>query len=172
MTAPRNASPGRLDAANTTSPGAIPGFVAAAYSEAEIEIAAQPQRVWNLLTRIEQWPAWNALVEKATLSGPLRPGSVFRWSSRGFTVTSTLREVTPSRRIAWTGKAFGTRAFHSWEIEATERGTILRTAEWFGGWLPRMMPGAMQRTLDETLPAWLLAIKAQVERSAAQGPTP
>ena len=89
---------------------------------------------------------------ESVLSGPLHPGSVFRWKSKGFAVTSTLREVTPKRRIAWTGKAFGTRAVHTWEIEESNQGTILKTAESFAGWLPRLMPRAMQRTLDETLP--------------------
>ncbi len=151
-------------AARTPVTGVAPNFVAAAASQAQIEIAAPPQRVWELLSNIERWPRWNSLVQKSVLSGPLHPGSVFRWKSKGFAVTSTLREVTPKRRIAWTGKAFGTRAVHTWEIEESNQGTILKTAESFAGWLPRLMPRAMQRTLDETLPAWLQAIKAEAER--------
>jgi uncharacterized protein YndB with AHSA1/START domain len=137
---------------------------AAASSQARIEIAAPPDRVWELLSNIERWPTWNSLVEKAELNGPLHPGSVFKWKSKGFALTSTLREVTPKRRLAWTGKAFGTRAVHIWEMEEANQGTMLRTAESFGGWLPRLMPRAMQRALDETLLAWLQSIKAEAER--------
>lgn len=159
-----NAPREKFAAAITTTRGDDPDFAAAASSQAQIEIAAPPERVWELLSNIERWPTWNSLVQKSVLSGPLHPGSVFKWKSKGFAVTSTLREVTQKRRIAWTGKAFGTRAVHTWEIEESNQGTILTTAESFAGWLPKLMPRAMQRTLDETLPVWLQAIKAEAER--------
>jgi hypothetical protein len=79
-------------------------------------------------------------------------------------VTSTLQEVTPHRRLAWTGKAFGTRAVHTWDLDVTRDGTLLRTEESFSGWLPRLMPKAMQRTLEQSLPAWLQVIKHEAER--------
>jgi hypothetical protein len=139
--------------------------VAAASSQAQIQIAATPERVWDLLSNIDQWPKWNALVQTAKLSGPLRPGSVFKWKSKGLTIISTLREVTPNQRLTWTGNAFGTRAIHTWEIEGTDQGVVLCTAESFNGWLPKLMPKTMQRTLDETLPSWLKAIKSEVERN-------
>jgi uncharacterized protein YndB with AHSA1/START domain len=137
---------------------------AAALSQAQVEIAASADRVWDLLSDIDKWPDWNALVQSAVLRGPLRPGSVFKWKSKGLTVISTLQEVTPHRRLAWTGKAFGTRAIHAWEIQETDRGVVLRTAESFDGWLPQLMPKTMQRTLDETLTAWLKVIKSEAER--------
>lgn len=164
MTCPRNTPRDMVAASIKTARGVAPDFAAAASSQAHIEIAAPPERVWELLSNIERWPTWNSLVEKAALSGPLHSGSVFSWKSNGFAVTSTLREVTPKRRIAWTGKAFGTRAVHTWELEESNQGTILKTAESFAGWLPKLMPRAMQRTLDQTLPAWLQAIKAEAER--------
>jgi uncharacterized protein YndB with AHSA1/START domain len=147
----------------------LPGTaIAAASSHAQVEIAASPQRVWSLLSNIDEWPQWNKLVQKAVLRGPLQPDSVFTWKSNGLTVISTLREVTPPQRITWTGKAFGTRAIHTWAIEETDHGVVLRTAESFDGWLPQLMPKAMQRMLDESLTAWLASIKAEAERNIPQ----
>jgi hypothetical protein len=143
----------------------------AASSEAQIHITASAERVWDLLSNIDRWPMWNSLVQSATLTGPLQAGSVFKWKSKGLSVTSTLQEVRPRQSLTWTGKAFGTRAIHSWEIEVTDQGAVLRTAESFDGWLPRLMPKTMKRTLDETLPAWLKAIKSEAERAAAMAPT-
>ncbi|HTY94037.1 MAG TPA: SRPBCC family protein [Steroidobacteraceae bacterium] len=145
---------------------------AAAYAEAEVGIAAPPERVWQLLTRIDRWSEWNALVERAKLDGQLEPGSLFHWKSKGLTVTSTLRDVVPCRRLAWTGKALGTRAIHTWELAATPSGTLLRTAESFSGWLPKLMPRAMQRTLEETLPAWLQAVRSEAEREGTSWRAP
>jgi hypothetical protein len=139
--------------------------VAAASSQAQIRIAATKERVWDLLSSIDRWPKWNALVQTAVLSGPLQPGSVFKWKSKGLTIISTLQEVAPNERLTWTGKAFGTQAIHTWDIEGTDQGVVLRTAESFDGWLPRLMPKTMRRTLDETLPAWLKAIKSEAERN-------
>jgi hypothetical protein len=124
--------------------------------------------VWDLLSDIERWPQWNALVQTAVLDGPLHPGSVFKWKSKGLTIVSTLQEVAPNQRLTWTGKAFGTQAIHRWEIEPTDQGVLLRTEESFDGWLPRLMPKTMQRTLDETLPSWLQAIKSNAETRPAQ----
>ncbi len=139
--------------------------IAAACSQAQVEIAASPQRVWELLSNVDRWPKWNGLVQRAALRGPLQPGSVFTWKSKGLTVISTLQEVTPHKRLAWTGKAFGTHAIHTWEIEASDYGVLLSTAESFDGWLPKLIPKTMQRTLDETLPAWLSMIKSEAERN-------
>jgi pimeloyl-ACP methyl ester carboxylesterase/uncharacterized protein YndB with AHSA1/START domain len=165
MTRRPNAAPGIATAAAASPAGMAPTVLAAVSSAAQIEIAAPPERVWELLSDIDRWPSWNPLVQRALINRPFRAGSVFRWKSGGFAVTSTLREVTGKHRIAWTGKAFGTHAVHTWEIAATNRGSILKTAESFGGWLPKLMPGAMKRTLEETLPAWLKAIKAEAERN-------
>ncbi len=153
-----------MSVSGTTPPATAPAAVS---SEAKIEIAATPDRVWNLLANIDRWTQWNALVEYAVLSGPMHPGSVFKWKSKGLTIISTLKEVTPNERLTWTGKTFGTHALHSWEIARTNQGVLLRTAESFDGWLPRLLPKTMQRTLDAALPAWLQAIKSEAERDAA-----
>jgi hypothetical protein len=139
--------------------------VASISSQAQIEIATPADRVWALLSEVDRWPTWNPLVQHAVLSGPFQPGSAFKWKSKGLTVISTLQEVTPNGRLTWTGKAFGTRAIHTWEIVETDKGVELRTEESFDGWLPKLMPKTMQRTLDETLPAWLKAIKSEAERN-------
>jgi uncharacterized protein YndB with AHSA1/START domain len=164
MTPLENDPQDRITPALASAHRVAPDFVSVASSQAHIEIAAPPERVWELLVTIDRWPTWNPLVQKAVLRGPLQPGSVFRWTSKGFSVTSTLQEVTPHRRLAWTGKAFGTRAVHTWDLEVTRDGTLLKTEESFSGWLPRLMPKAMQRTLDQALPAWLQVIKHEAER--------
>jgi uncharacterized protein YndB with AHSA1/START domain len=138
---------------------------AAAQASAEIAINAPAERVWQLLTGVDAWPRWNPLVDAADLDGSLAPGSVFCWKSQGFSVTSTLVTVDAPTRLAWHGEAFGTRAHHEWEIVPSGQGVVVRTSETFDGWLPRLMPGAMQKTLEDTLPRWLAALKAEAERS-------
>lgn len=142
-----------------------PAEAAQPQSAARITIDAPADRVWQLLTQIDNWPRWNSAVDSAALSGPLAPGSVFVWKSRGFQVTSTLQDVEPRHRLTWTGVAFGTRAFHSWDIREADGHVVVSTFETLDGWLPWLLTGTMQKTLDETLPAWLQALKVAAERA-------
>lgn len=136
----------------------------AAEASAQISINAPAARVWSVLTAVETWPQWNNAVESAKLEGPFRAGSKFLWKSQGFAVTSTLVTVEEPFRLVWTGEAFGTKAFHAWEIVPTANGVVVKTFETFDGWLPRLMPKTMKKKLEETLPAWLAALKAEAER--------
>ena len=136
---------------------------AAVQSEAQVVILAPVDRVWELLTRVEQWPRWNPAVQSVRLQGSFTVGSTFVWRSEGFNVASTLREVDVCRRLSWTGKAFGTVAVHGWYLEDTTDGVIVRTSETFDGWLPRLMHGTMRRKLESTLPRWLAALKFAAE---------
>jgi len=145
---------------------------APAQSSAQVSIETSVERVWQVLADIERWPSWNQAVETAKLQGGVAPGSVFVWKSQGYTVRSTLQAVAPGQRLTWTGAAFGTRAFHSWDLEATDGGVLVTTRESFDGWLPRLFPQAMQRKLEDTLPRWLAALKAAAERSTTSPQSP
>jgi hypothetical protein len=56
-------------------------------------------------------------------------------SAGGFAVTSTLQEVVPQERIAWTGKALGSRARHIWTFKSQTGGMLVTTEESMEGWL-------------------------------------
>jgi len=138
---------------------------ARARSQATILIEAPLPRIWSLVTDVDRWPLWNRAVQRGRLEGPVQPGSVFRWTSGGFKVTSTFKVVEPMTRLTWTGVAFGTAAVHSWTFTPTDQGVKVTTTETFDGWLPAILPGAMQKTLDDTLPALLASLKTEAERS-------
>ena len=106
---------------------------APAVSSAEVEVAADPEVVWEVLTAIEAWPSWNPDVTSASLEGELAEGSRFRWKAGRATITSTLQRVEPPRLIAWTGKTLGLRAIHVWRLEAHGAGTFVSTAESWEG---------------------------------------
>ena len=92
----------------------------------EIEIAAAPELVWDVLTAIDDWPSWNSDVRAATLEGDLAEGSIFRWRS-GTPLTSTITHVEPPRMISWTGTSMGLSAVHVYMLELREGKTFVRT---------------------------------------------
>lgn len=136
-------------------------------SRREIEVAAPPEVVWEVLTEFDRWPEWNPDVKSMSYEGPLAPGSVFRWKAGPGTIVSTLESVDPPRGVSWRGRTMSVRALHEWSLEPREGGTRVETEESFSGLLARLMRGSLQKTLDRTLEQGLEHLKREAERRAA-----
>jgi uncharacterized protein YndB with AHSA1/START domain len=118
---------------------------------AAIEVAASPDVVWGVLTDFDAWPSWNPEVSEASLGGALAPGSGFQWKAGPGTIRSTIRELDPPRRIAWTGRSMGASAIHVWTLESSSGGTALRTEESVEGLIVRALRGRMQTTFQDAI---------------------
>jgi hypothetical protein len=134
----------------------------------ETEIAAQPEVVWEVLTRFQDWPRWNPGVKSMSFDGPVSPGSEFRWKTGTGTIVSTLEDVEPGQYIRWRGNLMSIRAVHEWRPEPSDGGTHVETDESFSGLLARLFRRPLQRTLDKSLHDDLDYLKREAEhRSAA-----
>ncbi len=136
----------------------------------EIEIAAAPEAVWEVLTAFERWPSWNRDVKSMSMQGGVATGSIFRWKAGPGTVTSTLRRVEPPRLIAWTGKTLGIKAIHFWYLEPRDGKTFVRTEESYEGLAAHLFRGPIQKTLDRALADGLRYLKVEVEQPATRQP--
>jgi uncharacterized protein YndB with AHSA1/START domain len=134
----------------------------------EIEIAAAPELVWDVLTAIDRWPSWNPQVKSMDMQGGIAEGSQFRWKAGPGTITSTIRRVEPPRLIAWTGKTFSIDAIHVYRLEARDGKTFVRTEESYEGLVARLFRGPLQKTLDAALEEGLGHLKAEAERRARE----
>ena len=130
----------------------------------EIEIAAAPEVVWDVLTAIDRWPSWNPQVKSMDMQGGLAEGTQFRWKAGPGTITSTIRSVEAPRLIAWTGRTLGIDAIHFWHLEARDGGTFVRTEESYEGLVARLGRRSLQKTLDRALDDGLQDLKTEVER--------
>lgn len=107
-----------------------------------IEIAASPQRVWDVLGDFARYPEWNHFLLQ--VEGRLAVSAQIRFRfelPRGFRMnaTATVLQVEPSRVLRWAGRLFWPwlfRAEHYFVIEriATERIRFLH-GEIFSGLL-------------------------------------
>ena len=131
---------------------------------AGIEVAADPEVVWEVLTAIEDWPSWNPDVASASLEGELAEGSRFSWKSGRATITSTLQQVERPRLIAWTGRTLGLRAIHVYRLEAHGGHTLVSSEESWEGPVARVFRRRMQKTLESALEAGLIHLKEEAER--------
>ena len=137
---------------------------APAVASAQVEVNADPETVWEVLTSIDDWPSWNPDVRSASLKEGLTEGSRFRWKAGPGTITSTLQRIERPRLIGWTGTTFGIKAVHVHRLEPGGEGTVVKSEESLEGLPVRIFRGRMQRTLDETLGPGLDHLKAEAER--------
>jgi len=135
-------------------------------ARAQVQVAADPESVWALLTDFEKWPTWKTDVRSLALHGPLKPGTVFVWKAGPGQITSTLHEVEPPRAISWTGSTFGIKAIDAFRLEPRDGGTQVSEAESWEGLIARIFSGRMRKTLQSSLDQGLAELKAEAERRA------
>ena len=131
----------------------------------EAEIAAPPEALWDVLTDFESWPDWSPHVKSLEIDGPVEPGTNFRWKV-GPTIKSTIRQADRPDQVAWVGKTFGVMAIHVWSFERRGDATLARTSESWSGWLARVIPGPLRKSLQKTLDESLSLLAAEAERRA------
>ena len=132
----------------------------------EILVRAPLDAVWRAQTDISAWPQWRPEVREARFDGELAVGSVFHWEEGGPRITSTVREIVPSRRLVWTGPAQGIDAVHVWEFTPVADGVLVRTAESWTGEPVTAQAATLQPLLDASLRRWLVHLKERAERAA------
>lgn len=137
-------------------------------SKREVEIAATPEVVWDVLTGFEQWPDWNPDVKSMSFGGPVEPGSEFRWKAGPGTIVSTLEQVDRPSYIRWRGRTLSVKALHEWWFEPSSGGTRVETEESFSGFLARLFRGSLQKTLDRSTESGLEHLKRESERRAGE----
>ena len=132
----------------------------------EIEIAAEPEIVWEIMANIKDWPSWNHDVKSVSMDGDLIKGTEFRWKSGRNTITSIIQGVERPRLLAWTGRTVGIRAIHIWHIKPQDGGTLVRTEESWEGFIVSILRGPMQDELEKAINSGLLYLKTESERRA------
>ena len=137
-------------------------------AKAQVQIAADPQTVWDALTDFESWPVWKREVRSMSLRGPVAPGSTFEWKAGPGTIKSRLQEVDAPGRIAWTGATVGTKAIDVFRLEAREGGTLVTEEESWDGLLARLFRSRMHQTLQSGIDHGVEALKAEAEKRARQ----
>jgi len=136
-------------------------------SRREIDVAAPPEVVWEVLTDFDRWQEWNPEVKSMSFDGPLAPGAMFRWKAGPGTIVSTVEEIDRPRYIRWRGRTLSIAAVHEWRFEGRDGGTHVETDESFSGMLARLLRGSLQKQLDRALEEGLVHLKREAERRAA-----
>ncbi|SMO32289.1 Polyketide cyclase / dehydrase and lipid transport [Saccharicrinis carchari] len=129
-----------------------------------IVIHADIERVWNILTHINKWSAWNADISISKMNGQIQVGQTFDWKTGGTTLHSNIHTCNPNTQFGWTGKVFGVYAIHNWILSETANGTKVTVEESMEGILAKLFRKSFQQTLENGMANWLESLKKECEK--------
>jgi len=152
-------------------PGDYAPDKAAFFVHNQIDIQAEPARVWGILIYAADWPQWYAGASDIQLADPDKPlaaDSVFSWRIMGLNLESGVREFEPPNRLAWESRMALIRSHHAWLLVPTETGTRVISDESFHGFLAYMQRAFQPRKLHRLHQAQLEELKRIAESEATQ----
>lgn len=133
-------------------------------SDSEIIIDAPKEKVWQILTTINDWPEWQTEVTESNLKGELREGAEFKWKAGRLSFTSKIHTIEPKNKFGWTGETFGASAIHNWFFKDKGEKTIIYVEESLQGVFPLLFKSYFQRNLNEGMKRNLKDLKDASEK--------
>lgn len=123
----------------------------------ERRIAAPPDTVWRIISRLDEWHRLLPTVDDVTRSGPadgpIGVGSAFRLRQPGLPAADyVITEWHPGAGFTWESTAPGVRAIASHVLRSDGAATVLRLGiEWTGpgAWLMRLLLSGKARRYVE-----------------------
>lgn len=129
----------------------------------EVIINAPLIDVWNIHTDISNWSDWNDEISASRIDAPPAIGKTFTWTISGMEISSTISELIPGQKIAWSGTVNGVLGIHVWLFRDVGDGVLVSTAESLEGEPINDQVDFYQDGLNKTLRAWLDNLKKKAE---------
>lgn len=129
-----------------------------------ITINASSQKVWAVLTNIDNWATWQTDISNSKLNGELKPEITFDWKTGGAKIHSTLHTVDPFKTFGWTGKTFGIFAVHNWALTGSNGQTKVSVDESMEGFFAKVFKKSFNKNLEKGMQNWLDLLKQECEK--------
>jgi uncharacterized protein YndB with AHSA1/START domain len=132
--------------------------------EAAIDIHASPQRVFEVWSRVSEWPMWDPDTRSARLDGPLAVGSTGRLQPRkGLAVRLEVVRVEPQQRLDLRSPVLGSHLHFEHVLQPLASGCRVTHSVWFSGWLASLLMATVGRDVRQGLPVTMASLKRFVE---------
>lgn len=128
-----------------------------------ITINADVEKVWLILTNINDWMSWQTNVTYSKINGQLMAGTTFDWKAEGLKIRSTLHTVELHRYFGWTGKSIGMFAIHNWTLKSNGNKTEVIVEESMNGFLAKIFKKMLGRMLEKGMQLCLVQLKQKCE---------
>lgn len=129
-----------------------------------ITIKAGSEKVWAVMTNINNWANWQTDISKPKLNGELKPETTFDWKTGGAKIHSELHTVKPFKNFGWTGKTFGMFAIHNWTLTEANGQTKVSVEESMEGFLAKLLKKSFNKNLEKGMQNWLDLLKKECEK--------
>lgn len=137
----------------------------------EIEIQASPEKVWQILTNLGEYPQWNPFIHHAI--GTAKVGEkvdiTFRSGSKEMTLHCTVVKVEPNRELRWKYHVILPALFsgeHSFVIEPIDNNRVrFVDREIFNGLLVSSQARDIDTNSKHGFEAMDKALKARAEKN-------
>ena len=131
------------------------------FSEGEIIINSPIEKVFKILSDINDWPGWQSSVSIAQINGPSVAGAKFKWKAGGLNINSEFHTVNENSEIGWTGRIWWIKAVHNWYLSSGNNVTkvIVKAS------LKGLGSSLMKRFLIEGMRKNLVELKNKAEKS-------
>jgi uncharacterized protein YndB with AHSA1/START domain len=138
--------------------------------ESSIDIDAEPERVWAVMTNVERWPEWTPTVKEVELlqPGPLAVGSEARIAQpRVGTWKWRVTALDPGSSFAWEASRPGTQmvATHTVTPRAGGGSSVVLSVD-SGGWAVRLLGWALAGTARRFVQTEAEGLKRRSEETA------
>ncbi|MCW3467120.1 SRPBCC family protein [Chitinophaga nivalis] len=155
---------GVLELSSSYQPSVTIHENAPAKTRLKINIQADPEKIWAIMSDVDHWSVWNTDIQDVKLNGAFQQGTTFDWKTGGLNIHSTLHTAKPYHQIGWSGTAFGAFAIHNWTFTPKGGYTEVTVEESMEGWLVELLPKKFQSVLEKKLHSWLQQLKKEAEK--------
>ena len=138
----------------------------------EIEISAPPEKVWSILSNINQWQEWSPIINHS--AGEFTEGATLSMTMMGKSPEQdgpkykpVITKIIPNQHFSWKAKMMAEFIFTNGkiiELAKSETGTKLIHKETFKGLMASLMCGQMEKGVPPMLKKMNQAIKELAEK--------
>ena len=126
-----------------------------------IIINASIEKVWDILTDLNEWPEWNKEVKKMVVDGDIAKKTNFYWTMGRYKAHSQVQQIIKPTTFSWTGKSYFVKRIYVWSLEADGNQTIVTVSTSLQGMLSVLVENH-QKVYNELL-NWLECLKKKTE---------
>jgi uncharacterized protein YndB with AHSA1/START domain len=124
-------------------------------------INAPIEKVWKILTLVNEWPNWNPEIKSARAE-KVQARESFDWHIKHSHFQSIFQVVNEPTLLTWTGKSKLVKSIFVWNLEASDNQTIVTVEESIEGFVIPLFNNHSK--LHDILIDWLKALKSEAEK--------
>jgi len=130
-----------------------------------ILINSSPEKIWEVITDINQWTSWETDIKNPKINGHLKPNTVFDFKINRVKIRSKIHTVEPFHHFGWTAKFFGMYIIHNMTLTETKGQTLVSDDESLEGVIVRLFKKLFDKKLEKNKQNWLEQLKKECEKS-------